>query len=148
MALARSVALASLLSAASAGWQPGTGVLLTVPALGSAGPVHGVAYGLPGRADGYKALVLNNGMCNVWWDKGHNTAENKRADGNLAAVPLREDGSFVLPGDYWAAPTDLTSPRYAAFIVSADFPDKWPAYILEKRVRPLRPPCPRRRADF
>ena len=123
---------------ARADWHSGSGILLNLPPIClnisdpacidvALQPISGVVFGLatpfsqyPGG--GLAVLLLDNAVCNVWWDKGHNEASFRAA--GTAAAAVRADGSFVFPRGWdsgWPFP-DATSPRFAAFAVNLDFP--------------------------
>ena len=106
----RTLALALAAAAARAGWHDGSGILLQVPPLGVAGdaasmdaamePISGKVFGLPmpftqHPGGGLVVLLLNNAVCNTWWDKGHNVPAFKAAF--TAAAPVLADGSFEFP---------------------------------------------------
>ena len=106
----RTLVLALAAAAARAGWHDGSGILLQVPPLGVAGdaasmdaamePISGKVFGLPmpftqHPGGGLVVLLLNNAVCNIWWDKGHNVPAFKAAF--TAAAPVLADGSFEFP---------------------------------------------------
>ena len=149
--------LALLAAAARADWHDGSGVFLQVPPLGVAGdaasmdaammPISGKVYGLPTPytqypGGGLVVLLLDNAVCNTWWDKGHNVPSFKAA--GTAAAPVLADGSFLFPRGWdagWPF-TDATTPRFAAIVVNKEYPTSPTGLIggvncaLSARARP------------
>ena len=120
----RTLALALAAAAARAGWHAGSGILLQVPPLGVAGdaasmdaamePISGKVFGLPmpftqHPGGGLVVLLLNNAVCNTWWDKGHNVPAFKAAF--TAAAPVLADGSFEFPRGWDSGCAPLARPR-------------------------------------
>jgi hypothetical protein len=116
---------------ATADFNEGSGVMLTVPPLGSVGPINGRVWGLPSPLSQFVAIVLDSSACAIFWDKGHNM--NRGLGLNTAGIPIGDDGRFVLHS--WdASPYDAVANRFAAFIVNRDFPLAWPDYTMENYI--------------
>ena len=116
------------LQPAAADWHPGSGIMVMLPPLGNVTPISGVIWGLAPPMTQYQVLILNNAVCNVWWDKGHNSPANKAR--GVAASPVFADGSFVMR-EWSSSIHDLETPRFAVFVMNLLFPVQTPPYQNE-----------------
>ncbi len=95
VAAAVAVLAALALPSARAGFQAGSGIMLTVPPMGSVGQITGRVWGLPGPMSNYR--VRGAGVGRAWGGRGHGRLCQPNAVPHRAPLPPPAPPVFCRP---------------------------------------------------